>query len=132
MTNTALALWSLLFLFVLRVAGQLLVAIGAAPWLPPMRAWYAGLVPYGPLLVSQLAIVAVYAKASLDVTRGRGFFADPRPALGRALTIAGVLYLAGMAVRYWLQGPGIPVAFHCVLAAFLLVLGAHHRRRTAL
>ena len=131
MSATAAVLWSLLFLFVLRVAGQLLVALGLGPWLPPMKSWYSGLVPYGPLLASQILIIAAYAKACLDVTRGHGYFAAPRPRLGRGLTIFGALYLAAMAVRFVVQGPTIPVFFHWVLAAFLLVLGRHHRREAA-
>ena len=134
-------LWLLLFLFVLRVAGQLLVFLGAAPWLPPMSEWYSGLVPYGPLLVSQVVIIAVYARICLDVGRGRGSFGVPRPALGRGLQIFGALYLAAMIVRYVLRmtwhpearwtGGAIPIFFHWVLAAFLLVLGHYHRRATA-
>jgi hypothetical protein len=126
---TATVLWSLLLLFFLRVLGQLLVVAGLAPWLPPMEAWYSGLLPYGPLLVSQGAILALYGKACLDVTRGRGYFAARRPRLGRGLLIFGALYVAAMVVR-WAAGVGpmIPIYFHFVLAAFLLVLGAHLRR----
>lgn len=143
MTRPAVAglLWLLLFLFVLRVLGQLLVFLGMAPGLPPMKEWYSGLVPYGPLLAAQVAIVAVYAKACLDVSRGRGYFAVPRPALGRGLLTFGSLYLAAMVLRYGIRmtlhpearwtGGAIPIFFHWVLAAFLLVLGRYHRRATA-
>jgi hypothetical protein len=123
-----LSLWALLFLFVLRVAGQLFVFLGVASWLPPMEKWHSDLVPYGVLLAAQIAIIVAYAKAAADVTRGRGSFASPRPGLGRGLTIFGCVYLAAMIVRFVIQGPTIPVFFHWVLAAFLLVLGRHHRR----
>jgi hypothetical protein len=39
-------LWALLGLFALRVAGQALVAAFDVPFLPTMRDWYSGLVPY--------------------------------------------------------------------------------------
>jgi hypothetical protein len=127
----AAALWLLLFFFILRVIGQLLVFLGAAPWLPPMSAWYSGLLPYGPLLVSQIAIIVVYGKACLDLTRGCGFFAVRRPGLGRGLLAFGGLYFIGMIVRYALGvGPMIPIYFHWVLATFLIVLGAYHVRET--
>jgi hypothetical protein len=131
-------LWGLLALFVLRVVGQLLVALGLAPQLPPMDLWYSGLLPYRPLLVAQIAIVALYAKVALDFTRERGFFAAPHPRLGRALLVFGWLYAGAMAVRYLLvmalqpearwTGGAIPIFFHWVLAAFLLTVGRHHAR----
>jgi hypothetical protein len=49
----ALALWALLALFVLRVAGQLLSAAGFGDFLPPWEEWFSGLVPYAQLLGSQ-------------------------------------------------------------------------------
>jgi hypothetical protein len=138
---TAAVLWTLLFLFVLRVAGQLAVFLGWTALLPPMEAWYSGLLPYGPLLVSQAVIIAVFAKASLDVTRGGGTFADRRPGLGAGLQAFALLYAAAMVVRLvirvrsgggpWWMGGTIPIVFHWVLAAFLLVLGRHLRRELA-
>jgi uncharacterized protein len=138
---TAAVLGLLLFLFVLRVVGQLLVFFDAAPWLPPMEEWYSGLVPYRPLLVAQLAIIVLYARAVLDLARGQGYFATPRAQLGRRLLIFGNLYLAAMIVRYVVRmglhpearwtGGAIPIVFHWVLAAFLLVLARYHRRANA-
>jgi hypothetical protein len=127
--NTALILAGLLFLFILRVVGQLFVFLGLAPFLPPMDAWYSGLLPYGPLLVSQVAIIAVYAKACGDVWRGDGLFARRHPGLGRGLLIFGAVYFAAMIVRWAMGvGPMIPIVFHFVLSSFLIVLGAHLRR----
>jgi hypothetical protein len=57
-------LWLLLGLFVLRVMGQALVAFLDVEFLPPMEAWYSGLMPYEVLLPSQIVIVAVMAKIS--------------------------------------------------------------------
>jgi hypothetical protein len=125
----AAILWLLLALFVLRVVGQLLVALGMAPFLPPMEAWYSGLLPYEPLLVSQLVIIGLFAKICVDVTRGEGYFARPHRWLDRPLRIFGWLYVSAMVLRYALTMRGIiPVSFHLVLAAFLLVLAGGQRR----
>jgi len=139
-TRVAAALWALLFLFVLRVVGQLLVFLGLAPVLPPMEDWYSGLIPYGPLLASQVLIVACCAKVCLDLTRGTGLAGRNRR-LGSRLLIFGSLYLAVMVIRYVVRmscypeerwtGGAIPIFFHWVLAAYLLVLGRYHRRAQA-
>ena len=52
-------LWALLVLFILRVLGQALVAFADVRFLPPMEAWYSGLMPYEYLLPSQIAIIGV-------------------------------------------------------------------------
>ncbi|MGH8734250.1 MAG: hypothetical protein ACREVB_11250, partial [Burkholderiales bacterium] len=71
-------LWILLGLFVLRVAGQAMVAFFDVQWLPPMERWYSGLVPYELLLPAQLLIIVLMAKISSDFTRRREFFVQPR------------------------------------------------------
>jgi hypothetical protein len=134
-------LWLLLFLFVLRVVGQLLVFLGWAPSLPPMEEWYSGLVPYGPLLVAQVVIIGVCAKAGSDLTRGSGYFAAVNPRLGSGLLVFGSVYLAAMVLRYVLRmslvpearwtGGAIPIFFHWVLAAWILTLARYHRRGAA-
>ena len=94
-------------LFVLRVAGQALVAFFDVRFLPPMQAWYSRLMPYPYLLPSQRA-------------------------LGLPVLAFGYLYLAAMlarAVLVW-DRP-IPIVFHWVLAAFVITLGHSHRRRLA-
>ena len=129
-------LWTLLFLFVLRVVGQLLVVIGWGWFLPPMPEWYSGLLPYRYLLPVQIVIVVVYARICLSFTRGQGFLVAPRRRLGRILLLFGWLYFAGMLVRYavtmavyperrW-TGGSIPIFFHLVLSAFILALGRYH------
>lgn len=128
-------LWTLLALFVLRVAGQALVAFFGTPWLPPMERWYSGLVPYGLLLPAQLAIIALMAKVCADFTRRRGFFVRPRRLLAVHWLWFGWIYLAFMLLRYPVQmqlrpdGPVIPIFFHWVLAAFVIAVGLWHRRR---
>lgn len=136
----AFVLWALLLLFVLRVVGQLLVALGWAKFLPPMGAWQSGLLPYAWLLASQFVIICVYAKVCLDLTRGVGFFARARGRAGRWLLVFGALYFAAMVARYaltmWLVPPRrwtggmIPVVFHLVLATFILLVGRDYYVRS--
>jgi hypothetical protein len=124
-------LWLLLALFVLRVAGQVVVALRRPRWLPAMEQWYSGLIPYPALLPIQLVFVAVMAWIAVDVTRGAGPFAAAGPTWGRALVAFGLVYAAAMVVRYarWRRTPPerrrawIPIPFHVVLAAFLVVYG---------
>ena len=66
-------LWFLFGLFALRVVGQVLVAFFEVGFLPPMQAWYSGLMPYRYLLPSQILLMALMAKICVDFTRRRGF-----------------------------------------------------------
>lgn len=129
-------LWALLFIFILRVICQMFVAIGWQGFLPPMKEWYSGIIPYPQLVVYQIAIIILYGKICFSFSQGRGFFVTPRRGLGKGLLIFGSLYLAVMVIRYilrmashpearWLGGT-IPIFLHCVLAAFLLVVGHFH------
>ncbi len=128
MTRATL-LWILLTLFVFRVLGQLLVAGGVAPFLPPMEEWQSGLLPYPLLLASQIAIVAVLAAVCIQFSRGKGYFVRPHAWLATPLWMVGWIYAAGMVVRYaTLRRDLIPVTLHIVLASFLLVVARYHRR----
>jgi putative CocE/NonD family hydrolase len=129
----ALMLCVLLFLFCLRVLGQLLVANFHVSFLPPMDDWFSGLMPYPPLLVCQAIIIILFAKICLDIYSNSGWFAKSHPRLGSFLCSFGPLYFFTMILRYiinmslysherWLGGT-IPIIFHCVLATFLIVLG---------
>jgi hypothetical protein len=122
-------LWVLLTLFVLRVAGQAMVAFWGVPWLPPMERWYSGLMPYPLLLPAQIAIIVLMAKICSDFTRRWGFFVRPRRFFAVHWLWFGWIYLAGMVLRFLIQGPTIPVFFHWVLAAFVIAVGLWHRRR---
>jgi len=119
------------------VAGQALVVFADVPWLPPMQDWQSGLLPYPVLLASQIAILVVQAKVSIDFARGHGFAVRRRPRLGRALIVFSLIYFAAMLVRYaltmlfhperrWFGTGTIPIAFHWVLAAYLGTLGRWH------
>ena len=132
-------LWLLLFAFVLRVAGQMLVAFGGVGWLPPMDAWMSGLLPYPYLLPSQVVIIVLCAKVTLDFTRGCGWFVETRRVFGRGVLYFGYLYFAGMVARYVIRmslypderwfGGTIPIFFHFVLAWFIILFGLWHRAR---
>src|SRR6266404_2740027 len=134
----ALALWTLLSLFVLRVGGQILVAMGFGGFLPPWEEWFSGLISYPGLLASQIVIIALFTKVCLDVTRERGFFVVPRRGYGSAVVRIGSVYLGVMVIRYIIRmalypperwtGGSIPIFFHCVLAGFLLTVGAFNVR----
>lgn len=131
MTRATL-LWTLLFLFALRVLGQLLVVSGLAPFLPPMDDWQSGLLPYPLLLVSQIMILGLLATVCVQFSRGHGFFLRRQAWLSTPSWIAGWIYALGMAVRYTLlRRDAIPVVFHIVLASFLLVVAQYHRQQRA-
>jgi hypothetical protein len=129
-------LWVLLFLFILRVVGQFLVAIGWGFSLPPMREWYSGLLPYRYLLPAQILIIVLYTSVCMSITRGQGFLVTPQRKNGRALLAFGAVYFTSMTIRYpvtmalypekrWTGGL-IPIFFHLVLSAFILFLGRYH------
>ena len=122
-------LWLLLLLFVLRVAGQALVAFFGVTWLPPMERWHSGLMPYPVLLALQILIIALLTWICVDFTRGRGFFVRPRRFFAVHWLWFGWIYLGAMLTRFVIQGPTIPVFFHWVLAAFVILVGLWHRRR---
>ena len=114
-------------LFALRVVGQIGVVALRPSWLPPMDEW--NFVPYRVLLPAQLVILALMGAIVVGP-------AAPGPALASGLVAFAFLYWAAMAVRYSVRmtrrpserwfGGAIPIVFHCVLAAFLFVLGASH------
>jgi hypothetical protein len=132
--TTAAFLLVLTALFVIRVAGQVLVVRRAPAWLPPMRQW--NLVPYRILFPIQLAFVAVMAAIVASLFSGDGPLAEPVPAFGRFLIGFSLVYAGSMLIRYairmrrrpeerWLGG-AIPIVFHVVLAAFLFTWGVFH------
>jgi uncharacterized protein len=131
---------TLLFLFCLRVLGQILVAFFHVSFLPPMEEWFSGFLPYPELLTTQILIIALYGKICLDFFRGYGLFSTPRRPLGTGLLIFGSLYLGVMVIRYIIRmslypherwvGGCIPIFFHWVLSSFILVLGGYYWRTT--
>jgi hypothetical protein len=123
-------LWGLTALFIARVAGQALVGFFGVAWLPEMERWYSGLLPYEYLLPSQILIVGLMIRICVDFRRARGYFYEPKRFFARPWLIFGYLYLAAMLLRAILiMDRPIPIVFHWVLAAFILVVGESHRRR---
>jgi len=128
--RNSLLLWALLALFVLRVLGQALVALFDVRFLPPMEAWYSGLMPYQYLLPSQIVIIAVMAKICVDFTRGRGLFFEANRFFAAPWLWFGYLYLVAMLARaILLWDRPIPIVYHWLLAAFVITVGLSHRRR---
>lgn len=132
-------LWALLGLFVLRVLAQVLVAFLDVGFLPPMQAWYSGLLAYEYLLPAQIVIIVLMTTICLHFSQGRGFFVVSRPAFGKPVLYFGYVYFAAMILRYILRmalvpearwfGGTIPIWFHLVLATFVILFGVYHRAR---
>jgi hypothetical protein len=114
-------------LFAARVVGQIGVIAWRPAWLPQSAAW--NFLPYPLLLPTQLVLLALIGA----LVSGR---AEVGPT--RSLVVAAVAYGAAMGVRYVVRmarrpeerwfGGAIPIVFHCVLAAFVFVLGASGTR----
>lgn len=126
----------LLFLFILRVIGQIFVVLNLVDFLPPMEKWQSGLLPYKYLLASQIIIIIFYGKICLDFSKGKGFFVVPSKKLGKGFLIFGTVYFISMVTRYilqvtiypetrWFDGT-IPIFLHFVLATFLILVGKYH------
>jgi hypothetical protein len=140
--TAAALLWTCVAMFAARVIGQLETVLLSPAWLPDMDAWYSGLLPYPLLLPAQIAILMAMAVVAWNRRIRNGSFARGRPRAAGALRIFAGLYFVVMAVRlgvnvidnggdFWREG-AIPVAFHWVLALFLLVAGrmpAEHQQQ---
>ena len=110
--------------------GQALVVFLDVKFLPPMEAWYSGLMPYPYLLPSQLLIIALMAKICVDFTRQRGYFYEAKRFMASEWLWFGYVYLAAMIARaVFLWDHPIPIVFHWVLATFVIVVGISHRSR---
>jgi hypothetical protein len=131
--SAATLLWSCVVLFAARVIGQIETLLVAPDWLPDMDAWYSGLLPYPLLLPAQIAILMLMAVVAWNRRVRSGSFARAHPRVARALRMFAGIYFAVMAFRlaanvnangadFWREG-AIPVAFHWVLALFVLVSG---------
>jgi hypothetical protein len=118
--------------------GQLIVVLFAPSFLPPMTEWYSGLMPYQYLLPAQILIIVLFTTIALDISRGTGFWVQPKPSLGLWIRNFGVIYFLSMVARYVLRmswypeerwfGGTIPIIFHWVLATYIIVLGSYHLR----
>ena len=121
----------LLALFFARVLGQIVAATIAPPWLPPMRRWYSGLMPYRYLLPTQIVFLVVMVVMTLSIARRSAPLGTTAPAICTWIISASYAYELGMvvrSVRYASTPPErrgvlIPIVFHFVLAAFLFTYG---------
>ena len=130
-------LWSCLLLFILRVLGQIYVAIYHVTWLPPMSEWYSSVMPYYQLLPAQFIIIMLMTVIAYDFTRASGFFFVTTPLTSTILIFLSVIYFSAMVIRYIIKmtrhpeqrwfGGCIPIAFHSVLATFLFLCGTYSR-----
>lgn len=128
----ALLLGALAIAFFGRVLGQAIVALFSPGFLPPMEAWYSGLIPYSILLPIQVAILTLQLRISLDLHRGRGRFATPHRRFGVGLCWFSYIYAVAMIARWIVFGISIPVFFHWVLAAYLYFWSRFHTRAPSL
>ena len=139
MIERARLLWLLSGLFLGRVIGQMLVAFFDATWLPPMDAWYSGLLSYPLLLPTQIVILALMVVMNMGVQRGRGPLAVVSARVAHSLRVFSYVYFGAMVMRYALTmilvperrwfGGTIPIVFHCVLALYLYAWSGHHLDR---
>jgi hypothetical protein len=124
-------MWFCLLLFAARVIGQLEVFLLAPDWLPPMEAWFSGLLPYHLLLPAQIVLLIAMAAMAANPRLRNGSFAADHPGAASMMRVLALMYFAFMAGRlvldylehgaeFWRHG-AIPVVFHWVLALFLLV-----------
>jgi hypothetical protein len=131
--EVAVLLWLCVLLFAARVIGQLQTALLEPSWLPSMDAWFSGLLPYPLLLPVQIGILMFMAVVAWNPRVRHGLFAQAHPRGAFALRAFAIVYFVVMAVRlavninvnradFWSEG-AIPVAFHWVLALFILVSG---------
>lgn len=127
-------LWLLTVLFVLRVLGQFMQKVAPVAWLPEFGRWHGSATPYWLLLLIQLVIVVIMARASLNY--GSGAVVVEGRKEGKWLLALGAVYFASMSIRLmvglvdpasspWFQKT-IPAFFHLVLASFVLLIGAYH------
>ena len=127
-------LWLLTGLFVLRVAGQVLVALRPRAWLPPMWQW--NLIPYPVLLPIQIVIIGVMVWINLAFSTASGIAVMRSSGSGNLLILFSVVYALVMAIRYGVRmrrrpdqrwfGGTIPIVFHFVLASYLYTLGCFY------
>jgi hypothetical protein len=120
-------------LFLGRVLGQIVAELAALPWLPSIEHWQSGLLPYPVLLTAQILILMFMSLVTYDAFRQDGYWHVRTDKTRRILRRIAYLYMAAMALRYLLTmalipelrwfGHTIPIAFHIVLASYILTLG---------
>ena len=122
--------------FAARVVAQIVAGIAAPAWLPAFDAFSSGLIPYPTLLVAQIIILALQIRATIHIWRGRGYFAGKKPRGSSWMQRFAVVYVLVMVIRFFVtvwdwpaepvSAPTIPIFFHWVLAAWLLVAARYY------
>ena len=134
----SVTLWLTLLtaLFLVRVVAQIVAGLVAPDWLPDFNAFHSGVLPYPVLFCAQVVILAVQVRIILAhhagtvrvrMGRGRILFAFGI-AYGLAMLARAVVAIAVYGRDWWWHG-AIPIAFHCVLAGFVMVLARFHLAR---
>jgi hypothetical protein len=130
----ATLLWTLSFLFALRVLAQALQLWLPQSFLPPFDRFQGSNLPYPVLLSAQILILAAMLRYSWKAHRG-ALTAGRR--LNKTLFWCGAVYMSGSAARIaigltisiappWFSA-WISAVFHLVLAGFVLTLAwTHH------
>ena len=125
-----IAMWLCLALFLARVLGQVEALLIAPMWLPSMESWYSGLLPYPLLLPVQIVLLMFMAALTWHQTIARHVSQRSTvwKSVVRTFAIIYFLVMAARLVVQWVRGApdllaagAIPVAFHWVLALFLLL-----------
>lgn len=138
MYRRAIYLTILETLFFGRVLGQIVAELTAPAWLPSVEHWQSGLLPYPVLLAAQILILMFMTLVTYDTFRRNGVWYVHKWKTKRILSRVAYLYMAAMALRYALTmallpelrwfGHTIPIAFHFVLASYILILGLPAQR----
>ncbi len=125
-------LWILLGLFCFRVVAQLIQSYFSIELLPAFDAWHSGALPYHYLVITQVLIIFLYGYISVRFTNRS---VVPNRKLGNIFFYTGLIYAIVMLARLfiglfvsssaWFHAY-LPIFFHFVLAAFLIVVGMFH------
>ena len=131
----AWALTGLGLAFLARVLGQAVQKWASVSFLPPFDDFQGSGLPYPALLTAQIAILVTTVVVAVRMRSGKSLLS---PRLVVPVTVAGVIYLAVMAVRLvlglsvlshsWWFSTWIPTVFHLVLASKVLLISAYQRR----
>ena len=124
----------LLGLFIFRVFAQVLQLCHPIKWLPPFEAWHSQTLPYPYLLISQLAIIILFAWI---IKRFYNEKVTPHIVMGKIYLFSGGAYFLFMIIRLFMGqcvlkshvfwASTLPTLFHLILALFIIVVGYFHQ-----
>ncbi len=138
MSRRAQILIALQTLFFGRVVGQVIATLVEPRWLPAPVHWFSGTLPYPVLLPAQILLLMFMSLVTYDAVRRAGYWHVERERTRRILRRAAAVYFAANLLRYVLTmalapelrwtGHAIPIAFHFVLASYVLALSLNAGR----